>query len=41
LLGCSLQEFSRALGLMGVGIGSCIAQEQLAGAPADEPERLQ
>jgi uncharacterized membrane protein len=41
LLRCSLQEFSRALGLMGVGIGSCVAQELLAGAPADEPERLQ
>jgi hypothetical protein len=27
------------LGLMGVGIGSCIAQELPAGAPADEPAR--
>ena len=40
LLGCSLQEFSRALGLMGVGIGSCIGRELPDGAPADDPERL-
>ena len=41
MLGCSLQEFSRALGLMGVGIGSCIAREPQDRAAADEPERLE
>jgi uncharacterized membrane protein len=39
LVGCSLQEFSRALGLMGVGIGSCLGKELAGGAPAAEPER--
>ncbi|MDH4106369.1 MAG: hypothetical protein OEV39_09685 [Gammaproteobacteria bacterium] len=40
VLGCSLQEFSRALGLMGVGIGSCIGKELRDEAPIDAPARL-